>query len=67
MNDSVKQVLDNIVLDRNGKKLLHQCHPVIRTHPAVSQHITDFNRTTVGDITNRRKLRLAMINSVLRP
>jgi hypothetical protein len=67
MIDSIKQVLDNIVLNHNGRELIHQCHPVIRTRPAVSQHIADFNRITVGDITNKRKQRLAMINSVLRP
>ena len=67
MDDSVQQVLDNIVRNRNGKNLLYQCRPVIRTRPVVSQHITDFNNKTVGDILNKRKLHTQMLNSVLRP
>jgi len=65
MQDSTQQVIANVVRNRNGKNLLYQCRPAITSRRAVSQHISDFNNQTIGDILQQRQKRKQMIFTVL--
>ena len=65
MEDSSKQVEMNVIKTDNGRLSIYQCRPKITTPTVISQHIRDFNSRTCGDITNKRKQRLALISMIL--
>lgn len=62
--DSVVQVLDNVVRNKNGRKLLYQCHPTIKNRRATSQHILNHNNLTIQDMLQRLKKNSQMFNIV---
>jgi len=65
MNDSVTQVIANVVRNRNGRNLLYQCRPAITSRRAVSQHILNHHFLTIQDILQQRQKRKQMIFTVL--
>ena len=62
--DSVVQVLDNVVKNKNGKNLLYQCCPKIRFNHPTSQHILKHNNLSVQDVLQKLRKTVMMINTV---
>ena len=66
MEDSSRQVEMNVIKTDNGRLSIYQCKPKITTISQQTANTREFNRVTVGDITNKRKQRKDLLNMVLR-
>lgn len=62
--DSVVQVLDNVVRNKNGRKLLYQCRPAIKNRRATSQHILNHNNLTIHDVLQKLRKTVMMVHTV---
>lgn len=62
--DSITKVVENAVRNENSKLLFNQCHPAIRDRRAQTVIKQNHDNLTVGDILQRLRKTMQMINTV---